>query len=337
MTYYVGLDIHKQTVTYDVLTADGRQVMRGTVGTRKQDLQNLGKQLPRPWVGAMETTLFTQHIYRELAPHARKLEVGDSRRMRAMNPSRHKSDRRDAAFQAQLARCGLVPRVHVLSDEQYELRQALRFRAMLVRESVRMHNKTAGLLMESGVAYNKRRLHGPKYFADLLDRLEDVPEIVVHLLKQSQALSDLFTRSQKKLLARLAAHPNLRERVCRLQSIRGVGEVTALTWALEVGDPHRFNSISKAVSYCGLCAAENESAGKHRHRRFSPRCNMHLRSVLIEAAKLAPLHNVQLAKLYQTECESADENLATIAVARKLVAWLLAIDKRKEDFVPPSN
>src|SRR5262249_25320326 len=36
-----------------------------------------------------------------------------------------------------------------------------------------------------------------------------------------------------------------------LRSIRGVGEVLALTWALEVGDPQRFPSVGDAVSYCG--------------------------------------------------------------------------------------
>jgi len=35
-----------------------------------------------------------------------------------------------------------------------------------------------------------------------------------------------------------------------------VGSITALTWALEVGDTSRFRSIKQAISYCGLCSAE---------------------------------------------------------------------------------
>ena len=57
----------------------------------------------------------------------------------------------------------------------------------------------------------------------------------------------------------------IRERVQRLMTIAGVGEVTALTWALEIGDPLRFGSIRQAISYCGLCSAQRESAGKE-HR-----------------------------------------------------------------------
>src|SRR5690242_21886502 len=43
-------------------------------------------------------------------------------------------------------------------------------------------------------------------------------------------------------------------------TIPAVGRITALTWALEVGEAERFSSIRKAISYCGLCGAEKSSA-----------------------------------------------------------------------------
>ncbi len=49
------------------------------------------------------------------------------------------------------------------------------------------------------------------------------------------------------------------ERVERLMSIPAVGPITALTWALEIGEVQRFSSIKKAVSYFGLCGAEKSS------------------------------------------------------------------------------
>jgi transposase len=337
MSYFVGMDIHKVPVVYHVLDPDGAMLDKGTVRSTRRSLEGWAQTLPKPWVGAMETTLFTQHVYQTLLPYAERLLVGDSARIRAMNPSKHKNDARDAHFLAKLARADLVPVVYVLTPEEYELRQVLRYRALLVREAVRMRNKSAGLLMECGVEYNKRRLHGNKYFNALIEDLEDVPDTIVGLLKQSHALGDLFYRSQKKLIDALSRHPALYLRVERLMTIKAVGVITALTWALEIINPDRFSSIAKGVSYCGLCAAENESAGKHRHGRLSSRCNPFLRTVLLEAAKLAPRHNQQLADLYAHKLEHSDENLATIAVARKLVAWILAIDKRKEVFAVRSN
>jgi hypothetical protein len=34
-----------------------------------------------------------------------------------------------------------------------------------------------------------------------------------------------------------------------------VGEISALTWALEIADPHRFSFNADAMSYCGLTTA----------------------------------------------------------------------------------
>jgi transposase len=43
-------------------------------------------------------------------------------------------------------------------------------------------------------------------------------------------------------------------------TIPAVALLTALTWAVEVGNARRFSSIKKAISYCGLCGAERSSA-----------------------------------------------------------------------------
>jgi transposase len=111
-----------------------------------------------------------------------------------------------------------------------------------------------------------------------------------------------------------------------------VGEVTALTWILEVSDPHRFSSIAHAVSYCGLTSALVSSADKQQRGPISKQRNAHLQTVLIEAAKLAPRWNPELAALHARELERGNRNRATLAVARKLVAYLLAVDKSGQPF-----
>jgi transposase len=116
-------------------------------------------------------------------------------------------------------------------------------------------------------------------------------------------------------------------------TIDGVGVVTALTWALEVGEPDRFASIGNAVSYCGLCSAQRESAGVAKRGPISKQRNKHLQRVLVEAAKLAPRWNTHLAAVYRKERDrGADPNQATLALARKLVAYLLAVDKTGKAF-----
>ena len=78
------------------------------------------------------------------------------------------------------------------------------------------------------------------------------------------------------------------ERVERLMTIPAVGPITALTWALEVGDVKRFSSIKKAIGYYGLCGAEKSSANTVQRTPLSKQRNKHLQTTLIEAAKMAP-------------------------------------------------
>jgi hypothetical protein len=55
--------------------------------------------------------------------------------------------------------------------------------------------------------------------------------------------------------------------------------------------------------------------------------------VLVEAAKLAPRQHHELARVYEKEKQKGNANRATLAVARKMVAYLLAVDRREREFV----
>jgi transposase len=113
-----------------------------------------------------------------------------------------------------------------------------------------------------------------------------------------------------------------------------VGPITALTWALEIGDYTRFSSIKQAISYCGLCGEEKSSADKVMRMPISKQRNKHIQPVLIEAAKLAPSQSHELALIHARELERGNRNRATLAVARKMVCYMLAVERRQQDFVP---
>lgn len=66
---------------------------------------------------------------------------------------------------------------------------------------------------------------------------------------------------------------------------------------------------------------------------ISKQRNKHIQHVLVEAAKLAPRLNHELAQLHEKEMQKGNRNRATLAVARKLVCWILAVERRKQDFV----
>ena len=119
----------------------------------------------------LEATLFSGWMYDVLKPHAAKLLMADPRRLKAISGAKKKSDPLDAAMLADLLRCNLLPSCYVAPAATRELRRMLRYRSLMVRQATRMKNRTACLLMEVGAEYNKEKLHGQRYFDELVTRL----------------------------------------------------------------------------------------------------------------------------------------------------------------------
>jgi transposase len=253
--------------------------------------------------------------------------------LQAIAAGKKKNDCVDARKISDLLRCDYFPECHMAAREVRDRRRVLRYRNLIVRQAVRMKNKVSGLLMEAGVPYNQQKVHQKKYFGELLKQQKEVlPQSVVQLLGLSRSTIETLTSMERQLMRALERDAMLAARVKRLVTIPGVGSVVALTWALEMGDIQRFSSLKKAVSYCGLCGAERSSAGKIQRTPISKQRNKHLQCVLIEAAKLAPRYNAELALVYEREKQKGNRNRATLAVARKLVAYLMAVDRREQAF-----
>jgi transposase len=332
--HYIGFDIHKKVISFCEKQVDGTVVDQGVLRANRATLTKWAESRKALWHGAMEATLFTGWFFDHLLPYAAELSVAHPAMLKAISAAKKKNDAVDAEMIADLLRCNLLPVCYMAPEEHRHLRRVLRYRNFLVCEAIRMKNKTAGLLMEVGAEYTKSRLHGKKYFNELLDSLEHVPDSVRDLLQITRSNLETFTSLQKSLVCALRSNPLISRRVELLMSIPGIGEITALTWVLEIGDVHRFNRISKAVSYCGLCSAQKQSAGKNQRGPLSKQRNKHLQSVLIEAAKLAPRWSPQLAAVHDREAARGNKNRATLAVARKLVAYMLVVDKSGQPFNP---
>lgn len=247
-------------------------------------------------------------------------------RLKAITAAKRKTDCLDARTLADLLRCDLFPACYVLPAAYEQLRQQLRYRSLIVRTAVKFKNKTAGLLIENGVPYETSKLHGKTYFSALLQAAEGISEPLRTLLNFNHSQLETLHRIDRTIVAMLLQDPLLCERIQRLRSIDAVGEITALTWALETGDPARFPNAKHAISYCGLCAAQRESAGVQKRSPISRQRNLFLQTTLIEAAHLASHFNQTLRAVYQAEL--ARGHRATLEVARRPVRCLLAIDRQ---------
>jgi len=254
--------------------------------------------------------------------------------LRAIAAAKKKNDRIDAGKIADCLRCDFLPECHMASTQIRDRRRTLRYRHLLVRQMVQMKNRISGLLMETGVSHNKKRLHKVGYFRELLSANEEVQESIWPLLRLSRDTIVRMQKAEYALVSSLQRDPLLAERIKRLRTVPGVGPITALTWALEMGDVSRFRSSRQAISYCGLCGDEKSSAEKVTRTPLSKQRNKHIQRVLVEAAKLAPRQDHTLALVYEREKQKGMPIERRWPLLGKMVAYLLAVDRGQRDFVP---
>src|ERR1700751_5231782 len=173
--YYIGLDIHKKTISYCVKDQSGQICVEGAIPATRADLDRWMSGLPQPWTAAMEAIMFTGWIYDHLGPQP-PVKGARPLMLRAIAAAKKKNDRIDAGKLADCLRCDFLPECYMASSEIRERRRTLRYRNLLVHQAVQLKNKISGLLMEAGVSYNKQRLHKIGYFRELLATNRDIDD-----------------------------------------------------------------------------------------------------------------------------------------------------------------
>ena len=93
---YIGLDVHKKTISYCVKDAAGCVHQEGKIGSTRHELDAWIRTLPQPRMIAMEATIFTGWIYDHLLPHGEQVKVAHPLMLRAITAAKRKNDRIDA-------------------------------------------------------------------------------------------------------------------------------------------------------------------------------------------------------------------------------------------------
>jgi transposase len=216
---YIGLDVHKKTISYCVKDAAGQVLQEGKVGSTRRELDCWIKTLPQPRTIAMEATIFTGWIYDHLLPHAEEVKVAHPLMLRAIAAAKKKNDKIDAGKIADCLRCDFLPECHMVSTEIRDRRRTLRYRHLLVRQIVQMKNRVSGLPMETGVEHNKQRLHKVGYFHKLLSANQEVHPCIQPLLKISRDTIERYQKTEYALVSSLQRDPIPADRIKRLRTI----------------------------------------------------------------------------------------------------------------------
>jgi transposase len=108
-THFVGLDIHKKTISFCIRQADGTILQEGTLVASYQALDDWLPRVPQPWIVGMEATMFTGWVYDHLIKYSPQVKVAHPAMLKAI--SGKKNDRVDAQKISRSSALQLLPRV----------------------------------------------------------------------------------------------------------------------------------------------------------------------------------------------------------------------------------
>jgi transposase len=123
---------------------------------------------------AMEATVFTGWIYDHLLPCSEAVKVAHPLMLRAIAAAKKKNNRIGACEIADCLRCDFLPECYMAPTEIRDRRREMWYRNLVVRQMVQTKNRVSGLLMETGVSYDKQRSHRAGYFTELLSENQDI-------------------------------------------------------------------------------------------------------------------------------------------------------------------
>src|SRR6476620_3231247 len=102
---YIGLDIHKKSISCCVRQADGTIIKESTITATRHALDEWMRQLPQPWMAGIAATLFTGWICVHLVSGgATMVKVAHPAMLHAIAAGKKKHDRVDARKIANLLR-----------------------------------------------------------------------------------------------------------------------------------------------------------------------------------------------------------------------------------------
>jgi len=213
------------------------------------------------------------------------------------------------------------------------LRQLVLHRHKLVLIRSRVKNELQHLSLNKGMQ-KKRRLWSQAGL-ELLRQLPLKPwagcrreDLLGLLTMLNQQISKLDRAVQQ------AAEENPQSKLLMTQP--GVGPNTALAFVLTIGDVGRFRRGKQVASYLGLIPREASSGGRQKLGAISKQGNRMLRSLLVEAAQVAVVHDPGLRKQYHHRCHQKPKAVAKVAVARKLAVrlyWMLRTQTKYPEIV----
>ena len=200
----------------------------------------------------------------------------------------NKTDRTDTHAILEAARNARILPVPVKSPAQHTLIFVHRMRTNWVADRTARINSVRGILRELGHIIPQGAKHVFPAAWDLVERADSplptmLRPVLAETLLEILQLEERIAEAEKQMQLLAKEMPEVQ----RLQTIPGIGLITATALVASLGDVDRFPSARHLSSFLGLTPKESSSGNRRRLGRISKRGDRYLRMLLVHGARSA--------------------------------------------------
>lgn len=339
--FAIGLDLGDRNCAYEVLDASGCVVTSGSVATSVSSLQKVFA----PFRGGrivLEAGTHSPWVEEVLGSIGLEVMVADPRSIPVARGKRRKSDRIDARYLARIGRSApsLLTLVQHRPPSDRRQMSTLKLRACLTRMRTTAINCVRGLLK----SYDGTRVKkcSSDAFAERAREVlpDDLRAAVEPMLDHIAAATETIAAFDKEIARMADANPGAKA----VRQVTGIGDLTALTFALIIQDPKRFRRSQDVGAYFGLVPNRFQSGDSDPELRISKTGNPMMRRLLVNAAQyiLGPLNKTdsdlrRFGLAMAGEGKKLRKKKAVIAVARRTAVLMHALWRTGETYEPLRN
>lgn len=253
---------------------------------------------------------------------------------------RNKNDFRDARGIMEASFWQGTPYVTPKTVEQQDIQSLLRIRSNYLEMRTSVSNQVRGLMKEYGVFVKQGYAHLRAILPLLIarDNENGLSPVIKDLLEGQYCMLLIIDEKIDGLDMQIKANATQNETCQRLQSIEGIGPITALAIVALVGNGEGFKNGRHFSAYLGLVPKQHSSGNRERLLGISKRGDEYLRTLLIHGGRAVVRtcdKKVDARSIWVNKIKArVGMNKAAVAVANKnariVMALLLSGQKYKK-------
>ena len=340
---YIGMDVHKESISIAVMNAAGKIVMECVIETKASMILQFIDGLRGDVHVTFEEGTSAAWLYDLLKPHVTKLVVCDPRKNASMREG-NQSDKIDARRLAELLRLNHLSPVYHGEHGLRRLKELVRSYLTITKDLGRVMSRVKAIYRSWGIPCTGKQVYAPRHRVEWLGKISEpgVRRRAEFYYQQLDALRALRQEVRRDLLAESKKHQAWK-RLCQIPSI---GPIRAAVLLGILQTPHRFRTKRQLWTYSGF-GIETQSSADHRSvngqlqrakkpssiRGLNRNCNHDLKNLfkgaeIVASSKPGPFqefYNALLTKGIRPE-------MARLTLARKIATIALIVWKRGVHF-----